>query len=904
MEYIYNIIIQPLVYVYDLLFTVLYRAFQNPVWSIIGLSIVVSTIVLPLYKKADELQKGEQEKKKKMAPWEKHIRKNFRGDEQFMMLSAYYRTEHYNPLNFLKEAVPLLLQVPFFMAAYRFISSLNILNGVSFGPIADLSAPDRLIMIGGFAINILPILMTVINLAAGAIYAKGSTLRLKLQILFTALIFLALLYNSPSGLVIYWTMNNLFSLAKNVVFNFSEKGKKIFKTVCVVLLIALTGWLAYKERMDTILAGVIVIGAVLYIVLVLGQNKIAALVRKFFPKREEGLIPFWTVFLTELALAVLLGLYIPTNVLSASAHEFVDLSTGAFPYDLITYPGCIYFGLLLIWMTVLYFSGGKKKRYLFAVVLSAGLVFALLNQFVFTKSFGNLYTDLRFDGMMFYSLPSLLLNIAVGLLILAGCAYLLYRKPKIMQYIAGVIAAALLVLCVVNIVNIRSDLKTAAAEKKEEVVYDNVFRLSRTGKNVIVMMLDRAIGAYVPYIFDEIPELKEAYSGFVYYPNTISFGGHTNFGAPGLFGGYEYIPTEMNKRDTERLVDKHNEALKLMPVMFLKEGYDVTVTDPPYAGYQSTPDLSIYDDYPEINAYNLRGRFQDAFAAALDDNDFEFRQKRNFLVYGLYRISPLFLKDFLYDDGSYLYNNSGGYSGNLIADYSTLAKFPDLTVVDDNEKNSFLLLQNETPHDPTVLEPPAYEVTASLSGGPVTFADKVLEGRTMKMSRNAHWGHYCINAATYQEVAKWLELMKQEGVYDNTRIILVSDHGFDLGQFSDMVTPEGLDIEGYNPLLMVKDFDAKEPWTVCSDFMTNADVPALAEKGILTDTANPFTGKEVSDAYKHSGEMVLTDSKNWNVAGNDGYRFDIKGGSWWSVHDDIFDMDNWKKLDGEGGDGT
>ena len=49
---------------------------------------------------------------------------------------------------------------------------------------------------------------------------------------------------------------------------------------------------------------------------------------------------------------------------------------------------------------------------------------------------------------------------------------------------------------------------------------------------MVVLMLDRAMGQYVPYIFNEKPELKEQFSGFTYYSNVISFGGYTNFGSP------------------------------------------------------------------------------------------------------------------------------------------------------------------------------------------------------------------------------------------------------------------------------------------------------------------------------------------------------------------------------------
>ena len=37
--------------------------------------------------------------------------------------------------------------------------------------------------------------------------------------------------------------------------------------------------------------------------------------------------------------------------------------------------------------------------------------------------------------------------------------------------------------------------------------------------------------------------------------------------------------------------------------LLLRSGCDVTVCDPPYAGYSEVPDLSIYDQWPEINTY-------------------------------------------------------------------------------------------------------------------------------------------------------------------------------------------------------------------------------------------------------------------------------------------------------------
>ena len=69
--------------------------------------------------------------------------------------------------------------------------------------------------VGGHAINLLPVMMTGINLLSGALYMQGVPLKRKLQLWAMALLFLVILYESPAGLTLYWLLNNLFSLAKN-----------------------------------------------------------------------------------------------------------------------------------------------------------------------------------------------------------------------------------------------------------------------------------------------------------------------------------------------------------------------------------------------------------------------------------------------------------------------------------------------------------------------------------------------------------------------------------------------------------------------------------------------------------------------------------------------------------------
>ena len=93
---------------------------------------------------------------------------------------------------------------------------------------------------------------------------------------------------------------------------------------------------------------------------------------------------------------------------------------------------------------------------------------------------------------------------------------------------------------------------------------------------------------------------------------------------------------------------KHYEALKVMPVLFDQNGFDVTVFDPVYANYQWTPDLSIFDDYPDISTYIAKGTFTDTITRG----ELIRSSKRNFFCFGVLKSVPLALQETLYDEGN------------------------------------------------------------------------------------------------------------------------------------------------------------------------------------------------------------------------------------------------------------
>jgi arylsulfatase A-like enzyme len=159
---------------------------------------------------------------------------------------------------------------------------------------------------------------------------------------------------------------------------------------------------------------------------------------------------------------------------------------------------------------------------------------------------------------------------------------------------------------------------------------------------------------------------------------------------------------------------------------------------------------------------------------------------------------------------------------------------------------------------------------------------------------------YHVNMASFLLLARWFDFLKTNSVWDNTRIIIVSDHGFSPtgripSHFSnEIILPNKDSVESYNCLLMVKDFGASGDVRTDNTFMTNADVPLLAVRDIVENPVNPFTGAPLAED-KADG-VTITTSHLWEISKQKKYTFDIKPNEWLHVRDNIFDLANWGRV--------
>ena len=140
-----TLLIKPLQLLFEVVFVMANRVVGDPGLAIIALSLAMNFLVLPLYRRADAMQEEERETELRLHKGVAHIKKTFRGDERMMMLQTYYRQNNYKPTYVLKGATSLFLEIPFFIAAYAFLSNLELLHAVlaSTMPYGRLSARYR-----------------------------------------------------------------------------------------------------------------------------------------------------------------------------------------------------------------------------------------------------------------------------------------------------------------------------------------------------------------------------------------------------------------------------------------------------------------------------------------------------------------------------------------------------------------------------------------------------------------------------------------------------------------------------------------------------------------------------------------------------------------------------------------
>ena len=986
----YDIFIYPLELFMDFILQKMLNLTNSPLLSLTILSLVITVVSLPIYHIAETWQDKERAIQKKLKPKILEFKSVFKGVSLNTYINTLYRQNNYHPIHAVRTSFGLLIQIPFFFAAYHLLSDYSEFEGLKTFIFNDLGKPDGLLSAGNFSINIMPFVMTIVNIASSFIYSKKTIGKEKFQLYGIAALFLVVLYNSSAALLYYWTFNNIFSLIKNFVYtrlykdgfittsnekkstpgtnpvilrlyglrpkpwtvflmiiisavaffigyfeaekkttelpalilsfvpifvvsffflisnikNRTGKGKIIL--VALYTLLILTAFTLFFIRVTSISQkNVFLEDAVYFSAVIIGLELIFLIFKilnnsivKFLPEENSEIKSLFSKASAVIIVAIFIAA--PMTVLSSGSASDFDESLFYYLSYLVVF-SIIVFVLLKIFYNTL----PERWRTFFAVIALFISILSLINIFIFTGDYGDM-SHFIFKDEIVNSNFLVTMSACTIFFIFMICVFLIIKKKS--RFITPVLVIALFSLAALSIIDAYSfsqkrSEKTAEKDKNRKTF----FTFSKTGKNVVVLMLDRFIGGYVPQALKFIPELKTDLDGFIWYPNTLAPASYTIGGVPAIMGGWDYYIKNVNSTRTDvPLMDKLDESARIMPYNFDKAGYEVDIYADVGRWFKFKNKTNIgKSEFHELDLKKIKNQWLDNNKVQSRNNDNTVRKQ--LLVFGLFRAAPVFLREWIYDNGAWhietkdlpsntnskqyiSFNQKSQWRRHTCLKYYAVMDFlPEFSEAVNNPKNHFLYLSNNLPHEPhTINMNFEYEPNGKVS------YPKNIHNKFGKSTNSLK--HLYTDTATLRLVRDWIKWMKENDVYDNTRIILVSDHGRDVyNPFFDRQkianTRKKAHPAYFNNLLMVKDFNSHGKIKTSEEFMTSLDVPYLAMKSIV-DGTNPYTGNKIEIPEKKLPFIVYDTQWRNEKQGKYKYKYHEK----YEVDKDISKMKNWKIL--------
>lgn len=204
--------------------------------SIIIMTILIKLLMFPFTKK----QSLGTLKMQEIQPKIQAIQAKYKDNQQKLQqeMAKIYKDNGYNPMS---GCLPMLVQFLILFAMYNLFNNYFEFRGSSFIPhwIEDLSSGDSIytlkfdIPFFGNQVRILPFIYLASQLLFGKITGNGGTTapgtsqaQMQMMMYVMPVMFFVMFYNAPSGLLLYWTVSNIFQMGQQIIINKTMKQKK------------------------------------------------------------------------------------------------------------------------------------------------------------------------------------------------------------------------------------------------------------------------------------------------------------------------------------------------------------------------------------------------------------------------------------------------------------------------------------------------------------------------------------------------------------------------------------------------------------------------------------------------------------------------------------------------------
>lgn len=430
------------------------------------------------------------------------------------------------------------------------------------------------------------------------------------------------------------------------------------------------------------------------------------------------------------AISFLLFLYAPVDLYCSNIDEFW------FDFDVLLRIAVMMFGISLVTLTLLYLLAAWIHPYLYRIGLAVGLAVLLITYVQGNFLVGNLPvldgTSISWEDYSALQTESVILCIVV--LAIVVLLFLLLKKQlfgKACMYIGACLSLMLLVTAITEVFGsdaLEPKLKLQISTKNEFVMSGE--------QNFVIFILDAADSREFSYLLEQDPEYKDIFADFTYYENTVGAYSCTRYAVPYILSGKWY---ECDTSFEEYMEDLYNTS----PLIEELENRNYRI--------------GLYE--PDLHAQNNDVlRFDNIFEAEFKVKSY-LGMARQELKLVAYRYAPYWLKKYCvlkqaaFDEQL----EAGEGSGEITASMENRVFLDHLNaggITLDDTENSFKFIHLEGAHSPYVYDAEVNIIDESQG----TYAQNMEASVTL--------------------AERYLSALKKSGTYDNTAIIVMSDHGF------------------------------------------------------------------------------------------------------------------------------
>ena len=835
-DLLFNLTIGPLKLIYELLYGGLFALTHHYGWALVLLSFVTTAITIPLGKAVSAYIKKERLIESILDPQIKKIKATSSGAEQSKRIRNLYNRYAYNPLYSIRLAFGVLIQLPFLIGAYWMIAKHPSLGGVSFGPVADLSQPDKLL--GG--VNVLPLIMTAANLGVVAISAQMPK-RDRIQATAIAILFLVLLYPAPSALLIYWTTNNVLLLIRAVLqkqktfinstltyyhipnswkwgiftyvvavlatittipyFGFTADQIGIIKactdTIFITLILAiLTTTTSFSSKTNTfksvlciIIAAFLSIRTFGYWILALDRSKLTTQFIVLIPtfililrwadysmllstlKQKSNIFSMCVERLLWpplIFLLLLVAIYLPIQIYTSDPLSF-DIPTSEIVKQLLINFEVGLILSFLIWLVLRNFKCCIKTVALVLTVVAITMFmytfivspdYGVLSSFVLSNPEGLFLEKNKYLDVLFISI----VLIFVGLI-------LVLNRTKLLSWTFMCLSFVLTFSSIYSLLNIESVEKSTQNLQNQTSIPQNVqefFTFSENKKNIIVIMLDMFTGGNIKEILQTHPEFKEKLDGFTWYEDSMSAGSSTIFGKPGILGGEEITPANLNKNQSQSLEEKINFGWANFLNKLQKANYEISLYDHTWL----KPELLQSKLIQKANLINSLYMWDGFSSQWAQKNDIAINASlspvKTLYAIATFRAAPLSIKKKIYLNGRWAETvDTNQYNIKwVVNNLSQLDALSTSSISKVTNKNTFKFIINELTHVPW-----------SLNAQCRPHTNGIWNTNKNRQENGTNPAHLQAEYCALSSISLFISWLKSNNLFDNTMIFIVSDHG-------------------------------------------------------------------------------------------------------------------------------